>query len=68
MAYTINGEIEGYFKDKNIEFAVASLLRGQNTKFSEDAIVQVFNLSKKDAKLCMKLTEDIRTLNKIEEV
>ena len=64
MGYLITEEHEKAFEDKNIEFAVSSLLLGKDKVFPKDVVMQVFNLSSKDANLCLKITEDIKTLNK----
>ena len=64
MKYVITEEIENYFEDKNIEFAVASLLRGKDKIIPKYAVMQVFNLSSKKAKLCLRLVEEIKTLSK----
>ena len=64
MKYVITEEIENYFEDKNIEFAVGSLLQGKDKIIPKYAVMQVFNLSSKKAKLCLRLVEDIKTLSK----
>ena len=68
MKYVITEEIGNYFEDKNIEFAVSSLLQGKDKitptpKYAVNAVMQVFNLSSKKAKLCLRLAEEIKTLN-----
>ena len=64
MGYLITEEHEKAFEDKNIEFAVGSLLHGKDKIIPKYAVMQVFNLSSKDANLCLKITEEIKTLNK----
>ena len=71
MKYVITEEIENYFEDKNIEFAVGSLLleyeerlrQGKDKITPKYAVMQVFNLSSKKAKLCLRLVEEIKTLS-----
>ena len=67
MDYIITKEHEKAFDDKNIELAVSSLLLGKDKVFPKDVVMQVFNLSSKDANLCLKITEDIKNLNKYAE-
>tara|TARA_R110002012_G_scaffold200343_1_gene369288 strand:+ start:58 stop:249 length:192 start_codon:yes stop_codon:yes gene_type:complete len=62
--YQITEEHEKAFEDKNIEFAVSSLLQGKDKIIPKYAVMQVFNLSSKKANLCLRLTEEIKTLNK----
>jgi len=64
MGYLITEEHEKAFDDKNIELAVSSLLLGKDKVFPKDVVMQVFNLSSKDANLCLKITEEIKTLIK----
>jgi ATP-dependent Clp protease adapter protein ClpS len=60
--YKVTSEIEKQLQDKNIEFAVGSLLR-TNKHYSPEVLQQVFNLTKKQAKQCINLAFEIKVLN-----
>ena len=62
--YKVTSEIEKQLQDKNIEFAVGSLLR-TNKHFSPEIVQQVFNLTKKQAKQCLNIAFEIKILNDI---
>jgi len=62
--YKVTNEIEKQLQDKNIEFAVGSLLR-TNKHFSSEIVQEVFNLTKKQAKQCLNLAFEIKILNDI---
>ena len=68
MKIQITDEIESHFKDKNIEFAVGSLVSGfyekKVTMTNKDALMSVFALTSKQANLCLNIVEEIKTLNK----
>ena len=68
MDIQITDEIENHFEDKNIEFTVGSLINGFYTKnksiTDKEAIMSVFALTSKQAKLCLDIVEEIKTLNK----
>jgi hypothetical protein len=62
--YKVTDEIEKQLQDKNIEFAVGTLLR-TNKYFGTDIVQQVFNLTKKQAKQCLNLVFEIKILNNL---